>query len=288
MLTVSALLLAALFAPNQALANPKPLWSYEKKDGIQNPESVYFDTGTDTFYVANIAGDGTKKDGVGWISKISRDGKNLQARWAEGLNAPKGMRAAKGILWVSDIDELIAIDLKTAKIKARHEAKGAKFLNDVAIADDGAVYVSDTLNDRIYRLRGEKMEIFMAGPELEAPNGLLLEGDILHVVGWGQGIKPDWSVKTPGKLYSIALKSKKISPVTEALGNLDGLERARDGGFLVSDWMAGKVLHISAGGKSKLVLQDAQGTADLGFDAKKGTLVVPGMQESRVRAYLLD
>src|SRR3712207_6954360 len=55
------------------------------------------------------------------------------ANWVTGPNAPKGMRAHKGVLWVSDIDQIISIDIATGKITRRLKVSGARFLNDVAI-----------------------------------------------------------------------------------------------------------------------------------------------------------
>ena len=58
----------------------------------------------------------TAKDGEGWISKLSPKGEVLEAKWVTGLNAPKGMRVQGDTLWVSDIDELVAINRKSGKI----------------------------------------------------------------------------------------------------------------------------------------------------------------------------
>jgi hypothetical protein len=60
-----------------------------------------------------------EKDGNGYISRLTPDGKMASAKWVTGLNAPKGLRSAGSTLWVSDIDEIVAIDIGSGKITQR-------------------------------------------------------------------------------------------------------------------------------------------------------------------------
>lgn len=151
----------------------------------ENPESVYYDTANDILFVSNVAGEGDKKDGKGWISKLKTNGEVIKSKWVEGLNAPKGMRSFKDNLWVSDIDEVLSIDMKTGKIMNRIKIEKALFLNDVAVDTGGTVYVSDTLASRIYQIQGGKASVFVEGVHLNSPNGLLVEGNNLYVAAWG-------------------------------------------------------------------------------------------------------
>lgn len=70
-----------------------------------------------------------------------------------GLNAPKGLRSLKGTLWVSDLDELVTMDIADSRITSKMKIDGARFLNDVAVAADGTVYASDSQGSRIYQGR---------------------------------------------------------------------------------------------------------------------------------------
>ena len=65
------------------------------------------DAATGTIYVANIEGDPVGKDGKGSISIIGKDGTITNQNWVTGLNAPKGMGITNGMLYVTDIDELV-------------------------------------------------------------------------------------------------------------------------------------------------------------------------------------
>ena len=55
---------------------------------------------------------------------------------------------------------------------------GAQFLNDLATAPDGTVYVSDSAALKIFEVRNGKASVFVEGGDVvEQPNGLLVDGD---------------------------------------------------------------------------------------------------------------
>jgi DNA-binding beta-propeller fold protein YncE len=136
----AAVALFFLVASNASAESLSESWRVE---GLSNPESVLFDPTQNVLYVSNIAGEAMAKDGKGFISRLSPDGKILTLKWTTGLNAPKGLALVGERLFVSDIDELVAVDTKTGKIAKRWPAAGAKFLNDVA-ADEAAAFSSRT------------------------------------------------------------------------------------------------------------------------------------------------
>ncbi len=89
-------------------------------DGVQSPESAYFDAASGFVFVSQIGRGGpTGKDGDGYLSKLTPDGKVAAAKWVTGLNAPKGIRSFGGRLWVSDIDQLVSVDIEAGKIAER-------------------------------------------------------------------------------------------------------------------------------------------------------------------------
>lgn len=253
-------------------------WSFQKD--CSAPESVYYDRESGFIFVSNMVGGGVAKDGHGHISKLSSNGEVLNSKWIKGLNAPKGMRSFKGKLWVSDIDRVIVIDIKTGELERNIKINGAKFLNDVAISDKGIVYISDSLNSKIFKISNFKVSTFVEGNQLESPNGLLIKNDNLYVASWG--LTTDWTTEKLGRLYSINIKSKEVKYITsKPLGNLDGLEISNDGDFLVSDWVQGKIYKISSDGSDISVLyKGKKGLADIGYIAKSNTILIPSMLEN--------
>jgi DNA-binding beta-propeller fold protein YncE len=276
---LAAALSVAAFA---AQAEVKELWSL---DGFMNPESVYAD-GAGGYYVSNLNGGPLDKDGNGFISKVSADGKMATLKWIEGLNAPKGMVMNGGKLYVSDIDQLIEIDAAAGKVTASYPAEGAVFLNDTAVDEAGNVYVSDIAKRKIWQLKDGKMAVWYEGDDLMHPNGLRVEGGKLIVAGWGREMGDDGSTKTPGNLFTIDLATKKLENLGsgEGVGNLDGLERGADGSFIVTDFMKGALLRIKEDGTSEMLMDMNAGSADLEVSEDGKTAIVPVMMDNKVIA----
>lgn len=283
-----ALIVAAFWSASATGQNKelKATQTWDVSQGIAQPESTFYHAGSDTIFVSNVAGEPLKKDGIGWITAISPDGKVKTAKWFDGLNAPKGLAESKGILWVSDIDRVVGIDIKTAKLKQTIEISGAKFLNDIVVGRDGAIFVSDTSANTIYKIKDGKPEVFVSGGEWEAPNGLGIYSGRLIVAGWGTGVDDNLGTKGPGSIYSINLTSKVRTSLSNPIGHLDGFELGWKGldGFLVSDWIAGKVYAVHKSQWTPLI-EGLKGAADIGTIPSKALLLVPEMGASHVRAY---
>lgn len=275
-----------LSASNATALELKPLWELS---GLETPESVLPDATENVAYVSNVQGAPDQKDGAGFISKISLDGKMIEAQWITGLNAPKGLVQAGGKLFVSDIDRLVEIDIAAGKIAATYEAPGAKFLNDTAIDAQGNVYVSDMAANTIWRLSGGKFEVWLSSPDLINPNGLKVEGSTLLVAAWGV-MTDGFATKVPGHMLSVSLADKAITTLGsgEPVGNLDGLEPYDAESFLVTDWMAGKLFRIYRSGKADLLRTLAPGSADLGYKPETKTIFIPLMKDGKIAAYSIS
>lgn len=275
------LLVLSLLYPLLATTTPaqdvEQVWT--TSDGIERPESSYYDTQRDQIYVSNIAGGGAEKDGEGWISILDTDGSVIEKKWVEGLNAPKGIRSTGDTLWVSDIDRLLGFDHSTGERVVDVNVPDAVFLNDVATDDDGTVYVSDMKDNRIYRYNDGELNVFAEGKHLESPNGLLVDGDRLLVGGLSSGDD------VPGHLFSLDLRTGEKELIRqEPLGGLDGIELDGRGNYLVTDWGAGKVFRIGADGSKETLLHRDKGTADIGFIQDQQLLILPHMSKDSVVA----
>jgi len=101
------------------------------------------------------------EDGYGWLTRLDKNRKITANRWVEGLDAPTGMASFDGHLYVADRGVLVKIHIKSGEIIEKIELPGARFPNDVAAADNGDIYVSDTYENIIYKLdRNENLEVF--------------------------------------------------------------------------------------------------------------------------------
>lgn len=274
-----------LVAASSALAKtPEKIW---EAIGFANPESVLWDEARNTLYVSNVNGAATEKDGNGYISKLSPDGKVTAEKWVTGLDAPKGMAVVKGRLYVSDIDRLVVVDIASGKITKTYAAKGAQFLNDVAADTGGDVYVSDMLGNAIWRLKSGAFDLWLADAQLESPNGLKVDGGRLMVAAWGPMTGEGFATSAPGRLKAVSIADKIIRDISPPFGNLDGLEPDGKGGWLVSDWMNGALYKTDPKGRPTRLLSLDKGSADIGHMPTANVVVIPMMMHGKVTAYRL-
>lgn len=260
--------------------------AWETADTLSAPESAVYHAGTDTIFVSNINGEPGDKDGNGFIATVSPDGNVVKADWLTGLDAPKGLALNGNMLYVSDIDSLVEINIESGEISNRYVAEGAQFLNDVAIDADGNVYVSDMMANVVHRLSDGEFMPWLSSEDLDNPNGLLVEGDQLIVGSWGK-MTDGFATEVPGHLKSVSLDDQSIASLGNgsAVGNLDGVESDGQGNYYVTDWMAGKLFHIMPSGESMELLDLGQGSADHTILTDQGLIIIPLMTQNKVVAY---
>jgi sugar lactone lactonase YvrE len=280
------LILALILCSSAAAAAPKLLWEAK---GLAQPESVVQDPATGAIYVSNINGAIMQKDGNGFIAKLNPDGKMIERQWAKGLNAPTGLAVYDRKLYVADVDQLVEINIASGEIANRYDAKGATFLNDVAVDGGGTVYASDTPSNTIWRLKDGSFEPLLANDALNGPNGLLVQGDTLIVASLGkvpsQGQKGEL-----GGLVTIFLKDLAVKKLGDGppIGNLDGIELLKPGAYLVTDWAAGALYRIDVKGKAERLIDLNQGSADLTYLPAKKMVLIPMMLDNSLAAYALE
>jgi len=265
-----ALTLTATVA--RAIELGEPVW---ETTGLRTPESVLVHElgGRRVLLVSEIEGDAFEHDGAGGIALLSTSGEWLDRDFIRGLNAPKGMAVHNNRLYVADIDELIVIELSTREIIERHAVPGAVLLNDVAIDEDGIVYVSDSHGGRLYRLLSGRIETVIA--DIPGANGLHVSNDGLVI-----GAQRKLLLRRQGALQEIASGFE---------ADLDGVVALRDGGYVVTAWV-GLIYHVSDRGDVRLLLDSRSrqvNTADIGYDPVTHMLYVPTFSANSVRAYRL-
>ncbi|MEO1101004.1 MAG: hypothetical protein AAFW65_04070 [Pseudomonadota bacterium] len=244
-------------------------------DGFAAPESVALSEDGSFLYVSNVSGEGAEKDGDGFISKITLDGELIERRWAEGLNGPKGLALSEdGLLWISDIDQLVAVDATTGALQQSHEIAEAVFLNYAAVLPDGTVLVADSGGAKIYGFDGKTVSIWLEDDTLQSINGLLPRGDDLLVT------------TMDGLLLTVDIATKAPTVLASDLGQGDGVAVTR-GGFLVSHW-PGRIMHVSNDGEATVLLDtEAEGTFQNDLILLGNTVIVPNWQPGTVTAWTI-
>jgi hypothetical protein len=280
-------IIAILTALSLAQADPiaKPIWS--ATEGIDSPESVYYDAGSGFIFSSQIVGDASAKDGNGRIVKLTIDGKVVDANWAKGLDAPKGLRSYRDTLYVADIDQIVGFDIKSGRETSRVKIADAKFLNDLCTGRAGVIYATDSFANRVWAVRNGVASLFSDAPQLELPNGILVDGNRVVVATDGRPGRGGGG--TPGSLFAIDLTTKAVTQVTtQSIGTPDGLELDGRGGYIVSDVGGGRIFHVTAGGDVRQIRQLDRQPADISFVPARKLLLVPHLGLNRVSAYDLS
>ena len=265
--------LSGLMLASGAMADATEIW---RTTGFSSPESVEWDAAAGVFYVTNMGADPMGKDGDGYISTLGADGVVVAAKWATGLDAPKGMAIVGGKLYAADVGQLVEIDTATGAVVNRYPAPESVLLNDVIAAPDGRIFVSDTFGNSIWVLEGGAMSIFAQGPMLMGANGLTIAGTALIVANLGDASQGFDKIK-PGFVVSVDLTSKAITPYGSAdpSGVLDGIEPDGAGGVLFTDNMGGRLMQQAPGGAAVVVAALEPGAADLEVVLDQGLILVP-------------
>lgn len=246
---------------------------WETEPVLTTCESVLYDESKDILYVANINGAPDGKDGNGFISTVSLDGKVVEEKWATGMDAPKGMGLDDGKLYVADINRVHEVDTESGKITKSYPVQTAVFLNDIAV-NDGKVYISDSRGGSIYLIEDGQVSTFME--KLDGPNGLFSEN--------GNLVMALWNGKT---LNTVDASSKEVTQRTQGIENPDGIEAISNNEYLVSSWN-GMIHHIDNDWNKTLILdtrQDSLNAADIEYIKSKNLLLVPTFFKNTVRAY---
>ena len=277
---VTFIFLQSLFVAFAQSVQPKmeltKIW--ETLPGLKIPESVLYDSVTGLIFVSNIEGNPSKKDSTGFISTLSADGKIIKADWVKAIDAPKGMAILNNHLFVSNIDEVVEIDIAAATIVKRYPISGSKFLNDIAIdPKTGMIFITDTETGVVYVMLNGKSSIWLQDALYKGANGLYLKDNQLYI-GTGNSI-----------LQADILTGSVIVCIANT-GSIDGLFVASDNSFIYSDWR-GSVFIAAKNRKPRLLLSTAAqkvNAADFGVIPEKNMILIPTFGNNKVVAYTSD
>ena len=278
---------AAVPSAQAVRAQPPPVVRYS---GFASPECVLYDAQHDRYLVSNISGGHRNADGDGFISALSPDGAVTSLKLIEGgkngvkLDAPKGMAIADNVLYVSDIRVVRMFDLASGAPKGEIAIAGATYLNDMAAAPDGRIFVSDsglktsgknfdpTGTDSVWILERGHAKALAKTPELHHPNGMAWSGGLVVVASGAP------------EIYRLDASGAKTDVTTLPAGGLDGVVALGDT-LLVSSGDAAAIYKGKLGGQFDLVLSGQLDASDIGYDTKRGRLLVPHMSANVVEVH---
>lgn len=258
---------------NEIFLHPSVQKAFTLKEGISIPEAILCDPQQDVCYVSNYFCEGNES-----LSKLSPDGKVIEAEWITGLRMPAGMCLDGHLLYVVDRTGLNVIDTRNGTLMKKIPLPGMQMPNDVAIDGEGNIYITDTPANALFRYADGNLEPWMGSDLLQSPNALLVDGDHL-LIGQNE------------KLVSVAIADKKITTLVllERGSNVDGIQSDGQGHFLISDFR-GKLYRISPEGSKDLLINTATPgdySADFAFIPGKKLILIPTLTTNSITGYLL-
>lgn len=262
--------------------------------GLVQPESVAYDPIDDVYLVSNINATGT--DTKSFISRVSPEGKILALKWIDGANSATPLQSAAGIaiqgdtLYVVDRGVVRLFERSTGKAQAEIQIPNAPGINDIAIAPNGTIYVSDLgLNftptglqpsgsDAIYAIAPDrKLTTLYKNTSLGFPNGIsvLPSGEPLVV-----------SYNNSAEYYTVTGNGRaNIKKLMGSGGQFDGIVSLPDGSLFISSWADKAVYRITPDGKSEVIIKDVESPADIGYDTRRGRILLPLLNLGKLIIY---
>lgn len=253
---------------------------------LHQPEGVRYDADQDVFFISNMNGFGSAKDGNGYIVEVKANDLSIGKVFAENgragviLDAPKGMTINGDTLWICDIDKMRAINRRTGLYLGALDLApyGALLLNDVTMGGDGAMYITDTGilmtekgviykgADKIFRVAGGKISVIASGAGLMRPNGITWDKEANHLVV--VTFDPFHS-----QMYSIAPNGERRL-LGKGNGRFDGIEPLGGGKFMVASWNDSSV-RLLGNGENRRIANNLMSPADIGYDTRRNRLAIP-------------
>ena len=251
------------------------------EEGLAGPEAIRYDPDQNVYFISNFNGAGGEADSNGFIAKALHDGTIDSLKFMTGteeapLHAPRGMYISGDSLFVADLEGVHVFNKRTGEqlMFADFMDFEPGFLNDVAVGPDGAVYITDTGQGRVYQMSGSDLSI--AIDSLEDPaNGITLDEDNnqLILAPWGGG--QTFRAFTPDNM------TPQDFITVNSGGNFDGIE-PHSGSFLVSSQQDSSIYIIGENGESEAIIKTAPAPADIAVDIKRNRVAVPYIDLNRV------
>ena len=163
--------------------NAQAIKLWETGDIYKGPESVAYDGKRGCFYISIFTG-GVKTGtsyGDNSISKADLQGNILEFDFIKNLTTPTGICIFDDKLYIVERFGVVIYDLKENKIADKIYIKTLNFLNDITVGTEGAIFVSESDTNVIYRIKDKNVEKWLDSEEISRTNGILYDNGRLIV-----------------------------------------------------------------------------------------------------------
>lgn len=244
----------------------KPTWTHS--DALCEPETALV-LADGKILLSNVCGFATPA--TGYLSRLDHEGRLLEARFIDHLDSPLGMALHEQLLLVVDSNTVRCFELDT-KTPCGQVALPSKVANDIAVASDGRVFVTDTAGGKVYHYTRGVDEVPIAlAQEFAGANGIAVDGETLWVGG--------------ERLWQYSLETgvrETVGP--DWLGDIDGIELEAGGAVQVTP-VDGPVVRLNDGQVESVRGVQGAGSANHGYSPHTGQAIIPTGFDNRVVAF---
>ncbi len=210
---------------------------YELEDKELVPEGIAYSENTKAFYLTSVA-----KSKIIKVDKASGRQEDFirsnQGGFSPGVGIlvddERGVVHALGAYAAipDSLTSLFTYDLESSKLIQRYSLQDEQhthLLNDLILADDGTLYITDSFNSSVYTLppNADSLKLFLRSEEIEFPNGIAISEDNtkLYVASFSKGVRiVDIATKTFLNKPDINGDSQGIDGLEFYKGNLYAIQ----------------------------------------------------------------
>ena len=235
--------------------------------GFCEPETV-LPLPDDTLLVSNVCG--INESGKGYLTLLDAKGQAIDWRHVVGLDSPLGMALSGDQLYVVDNNQVKVFrwpefePLETIELET-------SVANDIAVAPDGTIYVTDTAKHHVVRRLPDGTRSILGGEsQFRLANGIELHGNWLYVGG--------------KRLWRINLESMSVETIgPEWFADIDGIEFESDDTLQITP-VAGPLIRYRSNDEFEILAGPGISSANHGFAPALGLALIPTGYDNTVIA----
>ncbi|MCH9696209.1 MAG: hypothetical protein K0U72_16965 [Gammaproteobacteria bacterium] len=222
----------------------------------------------ESLLVSNVCG--FSKSGSGFLTLLDGDGQVLNWRIVDKLDSPLGMTMSGDRLYVVDNNRIKVFDWPGFKLQTTIEM-GTTVANDVAVAADNTIYVTDSARHEVVRRSPSgEMSAVSEHFNFENANGIELFGSGLYVGG--------------ARLWRVDLQDNSVETVgPPLLADIDGIEFEKDGTLQVTP-VGGPLIRYRSEEEIEILEGEGVSSANHGYSLALGLALIPTGYDNTVIA----
>ncbi len=242
-------------------ARPPPLQAnivWVARGEFCEPETV-LPLPDNTLLVSNVCGFG--EPGSGFLTLLDLNGRTLDWRIVDGLDAPLGMALNGDQLHVVDNNRVLIFRWPDYEL-LETVSLGTSVANDVAVAPDGTFYVTDTARHEVIRRSPDGARSVLTGEaRFQNANGIELDGERLYVGG--------------ARLWRVDLRNDSVKVIGPPwLADIDGIEFEMDGTIQITP-VAGPLIRYRSNKNVEVLSGEGVSSANHGYTANSHMALIP-------------